>query len=409
MSSKRAAPGVVPGPSPADDRRSSGPGSKDWLARLTMLPGQSGGNQVVGVLRVAAAIAIAGYAITYARLNATVPTHITLAVLAISVGLVVTGSAQAWRKIGASPRSAALVVITDLIFILGLTRLYLFNAHDDFFVLLFFLVIEAGLILGSRGAVVFWAASVIGYSLASYLGGTLVDLEGDIPALLLWYGSLLIAATVAGVLCDEAAGRERDKDLLRASERQLRLVVDNAPEAVYTVDLDGRVLTWNPAAARMFGWTAEEVIGQVTPDRPGRRVGQLRPSAGGGRGRNAVCVAGDHPPATGRDPRRGVDLDRAGGRRQRLHHRHHRNDQRHQRPQASRSSLRCGSGPRSTCSKPWPSRPTSPTASTPPSRSAWTASAPTPAGWSGMHSSPASTAGPRPHRRSGISTIPTGT
>jgi diguanylate cyclase (GGDEF)-like protein/PAS domain S-box-containing protein len=235
-----------------------------WFAKMTVLPGRSGGYQSVGVLRVAAAIALAGYAMTYARLHP-VPGRITLAAVGLSACLAITGAVQVWRRIGVSRRSATVVLAFDLVCFLGITRLYLFDPHDDFFVLLFFVVIEAGLILGGRGAFLCWAASAAGYAGAAYLGGPLVDFEGDVPVLLLWYGSLLIAATVAGMLCDEAAKREHDRELLRTSERQLRLVVDNAPEAIYTVDLDGIVLTWNPAATRLFGWTAEEAIGRLLP------------------------------------------------------------------------------------------------------------------------------------------------
>jgi PAS domain S-box-containing protein len=37
------------------------------------------------------------------------------------------------------------------------------------------------------------------------------------------------------------------------------------PMAVYSVDLDGRVTTWNRSAEEMFGWTAAEVLGRPLP------------------------------------------------------------------------------------------------------------------------------------------------
>lgn len=42
-------------------------------------------------------------------------------------------------------------------------------------------------------------------------------------------------------------------------------VLDHLPGAVIGVDLDGRVTTWNRAAERMFGWSAEELLGQPLP------------------------------------------------------------------------------------------------------------------------------------------------
>lgn len=51
--------------------------------------------------------------------------------------------------------------------------------------------------------------------------------------------------------------------------RQLRDVLDvtltMTAEAVVTIDLDGRVVRWNQASQRLYGWAAEEVIGTVLP------------------------------------------------------------------------------------------------------------------------------------------------
>ena len=41
----------------------------------------------------------------------------------------------------------------------------------------------------------------------------------------------------------------------------LSIVVQNAQDAVVSVDLNGAILTWNPAAERLFGYSAEEVRG----------------------------------------------------------------------------------------------------------------------------------------------------
>jgi diguanylate cyclase (GGDEF)-like protein/PAS domain S-box-containing protein len=236
--------------------------ARSWFGGLTLLPGQSGGYQFVGVLRVAAAVAIAGFVFGFAHVSV-VPGRVTLAAFGVSVLVAASGSAQASRKVGVSRRQATVLLAIDLACVLGLSRLYHFDSHDDFFVLLFVVVIEAGLIRGGRGAAMMWAVSLLGYGVVTYAGSSMGDLQGDLPALLLWSVSLLLTAMIIGVLCDEAHGRE--VELLRISERQVRLLVDNAPEPIYTVDLDGRVLTWNPAAARTFGWTAEEAMGRVLP------------------------------------------------------------------------------------------------------------------------------------------------
>jgi len=48
-----------------------------------------------------------------------------------------------------------------------------------------------------------------------------------------------------------------------------RAVIDSAADAIMAFGADRRVLLWNPAAERLFGWTADEVIGlqpQIIPE-----------------------------------------------------------------------------------------------------------------------------------------------
>jgi PAS domain S-box-containing protein len=51
----------------------------------------------------------------------------------------------------------------------------------------------------------------------------------------------------------------------RRNEAYLRALIQASPLAIISLDTDGNVLTWNPAAERIFGWTAEEVIGGPLP------------------------------------------------------------------------------------------------------------------------------------------------
>ncbi|HXV05779.1 MAG TPA: SpoIIE family protein phosphatase [Solirubrobacterales bacterium] len=56
-----------------------------------------------------------------------------------------------------------------------------------------------------------------------------------------------------------------------ALEQHLAEVVKGTQDAVYSKNLDGIVTSWNPAAARMHGWTEEEAVGRhislvVPPD-----------------------------------------------------------------------------------------------------------------------------------------------
>jgi PAS domain S-box-containing protein len=46
----------------------------------------------------------------------------------------------------------------------------------------------------------------------------------------------------------------------------LSAMVTASPTAITVVDLGGVVLLWNPAAERLFGWSADEVLGHPIQD-----------------------------------------------------------------------------------------------------------------------------------------------
>jgi two-component system sensor kinase FixL len=49
----------------------------------------------------------------------------------------------------------------------------------------------------------------------------------------------------------------------RGSEEQFRLFVETVKDyAFYTLDSEGRITSWNEGAARIYGYTAEEIIGK---------------------------------------------------------------------------------------------------------------------------------------------------
>ncbi len=57
----------------------------------------------------------------------------------------------------------------------------------------------------------------------------------------------------------------RDVTEERAGEqarRQLASIVESSDDAIISKDLDGIVITWNPGARRLFGYSAEEVVGK---------------------------------------------------------------------------------------------------------------------------------------------------
>ena len=57
---------------------------------------------------------------------------------------------------------------------------------------------------------------------------------------------------------------ERTAELEKAHQ-QLDAMIQSSPMAIYTRDRRGAVTSWNPAAERIFGWSAQEIIGQRMP------------------------------------------------------------------------------------------------------------------------------------------------
>jgi PAS domain S-box-containing protein len=57
--------------------------------------------------------------------------------------------------------------------------------------------------------------------------------------------------------------RRRTEEMLRASEEQYRLLVNNVKDyGIYMLDTKGRIASWNTGAARIFGYSEEEVVGK---------------------------------------------------------------------------------------------------------------------------------------------------
>src|SRR3954464_5483003 len=72
-------------------------------------------------------------------------------------------------------------------------------------------------------------------------------------------GKLVGFAKVTRDLTERRAAEER----LRQSEEQFRLLIDRVEEyAIYLLDPNGRVATWNAGAEKIKGFTADEIVGK---------------------------------------------------------------------------------------------------------------------------------------------------
>jgi PAS domain S-box-containing protein len=60
------------------------------------------------------------------------------------------------------------------------------------------------------------------------------------------------------VYCNDISNRK----LMERSIQYLASIVENSSNAIYSTDLKGFILTWNPRAHRIFGYSADEIIGK---------------------------------------------------------------------------------------------------------------------------------------------------
>ncbi|MEK7738285.1 MAG: PAS domain S-box protein, partial [Pseudomonadota bacterium] len=63
-------------------------------------------------------------------------------------------------------------------------------------------------------------------------------------------------------------------DHLGNANQRLEMIIQSSPLAIYTRDLEGIVTSWNPAAERMFGWSAAEIVGQPLLTVPAGKQGE---------------------------------------------------------------------------------------------------------------------------------------
>ena len=146
---------------------------------------------------------------------------------------------------------------------------------------------------------------------------------------------LLATMAMLGDQIGQAVERRRDAEHLRAARTRHQAMLDVALDCVITIDDSGRVLEFNPAAERTFGYSAAEAAGRELADLIVPPELRERHRDGLARYLETKVPAVPRPPARAdRDARRRLDLPRGaddhadrparpGGLR-RLRARHHR-------------------------------------------------------------------------------------
>ncbi|HTE47563.1 MAG TPA: PAS domain S-box protein [Gemmatimonadaceae bacterium] len=89
--------------------------------------------------------------------------------------------------------------------------------------------------------------------------------QGIISDLSIVLPGVPFCAVLLHALNQALQGREEAETQLRESESHLRHLVEEAPIGIISLANDDIVTMWNPGAERLFGWTADEVIGRPLP------------------------------------------------------------------------------------------------------------------------------------------------
>ena len=84
---------------------------------------------------------------------------------------------------------------------------------------------------------------------------------------------LVVAEEIAGRLAVAIDNAALYRQAQEATAR-LRAVIHASPLPVVSMDLEGRITDWNPAAERLTGWKREEVLGRPNPMLPPQRDGR---------------------------------------------------------------------------------------------------------------------------------------
>ncbi|MDQ4049926.1 MAG: PAS domain S-box protein, partial [Actinomycetota bacterium] len=109
-----------------------------------------------------------------------------------------------------------------------------------------------------------WHMALIGASYALVL--VVQDPVSPVIRWVLAVGTPLVAGLLISRLLERTAleagiAAERTR-VLRQSEAGIRAIVESAPDAFVTIELDGTVTSWNHEAERTFGITAAEALGR---------------------------------------------------------------------------------------------------------------------------------------------------
>jgi two-component system, LuxR family, sensor kinase FixL len=148
-------------------------------------------------------------------------------------------------------RYGSATVAALLAFVLGFTLHHYFG--DRGFTVIYLPVILFAAFAGGLGPAVFATVLCLGIS-AFLLGGSLFNPENLIEA-----AFFAVLGPIVGVVGRRLLQESEDS---RYRQAQLQSILDTVPEAMVVIDDQGLMRSFSITAERLFGWSAEEVIGK---------------------------------------------------------------------------------------------------------------------------------------------------
>ncbi len=78
------------------------------------------------------------------------------------------------------------------------------------------------------------------------------------------------------VLAQDVTARKAAEEAQRQAHQKLQAIIQASPLSIFVLDPEGRVLLWNSASEKTFGWTESEAMGTVLPIVPEDRMEEFR-------------------------------------------------------------------------------------------------------------------------------------
>jgi two-component system, cell cycle sensor histidine kinase and response regulator CckA len=253
-----------PASDPGSTAASGAPGIVETARRSLRSDEFLGGRQPIDVARAGAALFVAGGVIGLGSLLLTGARDRNDAAVFVTSLVALAGAAFTLRFGRRLPPWAFNGLAATGTILVTVGTYYAGHSSHVYAFLYLWVLIYSAYFLGLRASL----AQVVGVG-AAFAWVLSVRADLTLSAWLIPIATMMVPVTLTYVLSDRLSRALDDVTSIARSAQQmatrLQALIDAAPVAVIEVDTNDRVVTWNPTAERVFGWSADEVLGQPLP------------------------------------------------------------------------------------------------------------------------------------------------